>query len=219
MASDSHAISPLKLSTILGFETGLGAIGLWLAWLGLYDPSAPLWPTSPRWELGFNGHWVGWILLGLLATVPLVVMLIVFELIRWKPLRQFRQTYVPLLQTMFGQMTLFQLVLVAIAAGIGEELLFRWSFQGGLAHFGSNWYGGGIIAIAVASILFGLAHFLSWTYLIWATAVGVYFGVIFQVTGNWVIPALAHGLYDFIALVYLTRFCAVAENIDLKISR
>lgn len=52
--------------------------------------------------------------------------------------------------------------------------------------------------------------------MIWATAVGIYFGVIFQLTGNWLVPAFAHGLYDFIALVYLTRCVGPAVGLDQK---
>ena len=59
------------------------------------------------------------------------------------------------------------------------------------------------LAVALTSIVFGLAHFISFTYAAYATVVGVYLGVLLIVFDNLLVPVLAHATYDFVALVYL----------------
>jgi hypothetical protein len=46
---------------------------------------------------------------------------------------------------------------------------------------------------------------LSATYAILAALIGLYLGLLLIWTGNLLAPAVAHGLYDFIALLYLVR--------------
>jgi uncharacterized protein len=115
-----------------------------------------------------------------------------------------RRTHKPALRELFESVSVMGLLFISVMAGLGEELLFRWSLQGGL----TVWIGGAlgvVVAIAITSLLFGLAHFLSWTYAVWAFAVSIYFGILMWLTGHWVVPALAHAAYDFFALIYLTR--------------
>ena len=57
----------------------------------------------------------------------------------------------------------------------------------------------------IASVIFGLAHYLSPTYAIYAGLVGLYLGIIFQASENLYIVMAIHALYDFIALVYLVK--------------
>jgi membrane protease YdiL (CAAX protease family) len=54
-------------------------------------------------------------------------------------------------------------------------------------------------------VIFGLMHYLSPTYAIYAGLTGLYLGVIYQVSGNLFIVMIIHALYDFIALVYVVR--------------
>jgi membrane protease YdiL (CAAX protease family) len=46
---------------------------------------------------------------------------------------------------------------------------------------------------------------LSATYAILAALIGLYLGLLLIWTGSLLAPAVAHGLYDFIALLYLVR--------------
>jgi membrane protease YdiL (CAAX protease family) len=57
----------------------------------------------------------------------------------------------------------------------------------------------------LASLVFGLLHALTATYAVLATFMGVYLGAVWLGTGNLLVVVLAHALYDFAALVYLTR--------------
>ncbi len=93
-----------------------------------------------------------------------------------------------------------KLALVSLLAGVGEELFFRGVIQPVLI----GWMGiaAGLLA---ASVVFGLLHAITPTYALLATAVGAYLGWIALASGNLLGPMIAHGAYDFFALVYLTR--------------
>lgn len=97
-------------------------------------------------------------------------------------------------------MPFWQLVLIGIAAGVGEELLFR----GAIQHMISESFGI-FLAIAIASILFGFAHFVTWWYALLAGIVGLYLGWLFFMTGSLIPPTVAHAAYDIVALFYLAR--------------
>jgi len=89
--------------------------------------------------------------------------------------------------------------LVALLAGLGEELLMRGVLQGWLAgHLPIEW------AILLTALVFGLAHFVSGFYFLFATLIGVYLGVVYHLTGNLLVVVLAHALYDWIVVrIYL----------------
>jgi membrane protease YdiL (CAAX protease family) len=93
-----------------------------------------------------------------------------------------------------------ELALVAAAAGIGEELLFRGVLQPALAAHVPTW-----IAVALVGALFGLVHWLTPAYALLAGIVGVYLGALLALSGNLLVPIVAHALYDFFALVLLKR--------------
>lgn len=87
----------------------------------------------------------------------------------------------------------WQLFVVSLCAGWGEEVLFRGFLQ---SELGWVW----------ASIIFGLAHALTATYALLATVMGGYLGWIFHEFNQSIwIPALVHGIYDFAALLLYRR--------------
>ena len=59
--------------------------------------------------------------------------------------------------------------------------------------------------LAGASLLFGLAHFLTVSYAMLASLVGLYLGVLLLLSGNLLVPIVVHALYDLIALIVLIR--------------
>src|SRR6185503_9457210 len=113
-----------------------------------------------------------------------------------------RQLTSEVIARMFGGASPAQLAAVALAAGCGEELLFRGLVQSGIAQLFSDPIGPAV-ALLVASILFGVCHWLNATYAILAMLAGAYFGVLLMLTGNILAPITAHAAYDFLALVYL----------------
>ena len=96
----------------------------------------------------------------------------------------------------------WQLVLLSALAGLGEELLFRGVIQEELG-------------IWIASAVFGVLHWPEralWLLAVWAAAMGVALGLLYQTTGNLLVPALSHALYDGAALLYLSRGETGTEN-------
>lgn len=93
-----------------------------------------------------------------------------------------------------------EVVLVALAAGAAEEALFRGVLQTALdARLPAA------LAIGIAGLLFGAAHWVSTSYAVLAAVVGVYLGTLFHLTGNLLAPVTAHALYDVVALSILAR--------------
>lgn len=95
------------------------------------------------------------------------------------------------------------LVLVAAAAGICEEALFRGAIQ--------SWIGtwsGPHVAVLAAAVLFGLLHAVSVRYAVFATVLGMVLGYLFLLTGSLAAAMLAHGVYDFAVLHWLRRLPA-----------
>jgi len=100
----------------------------------------------------------------------------------------------------FAGMHLGQLALVAVMAGVGEELLFRGVLQPALAMRVPEW-----LAVTAVGVLFGIVHWLTPAYAVLAGVVGIYLGAVFLATGNLLVPIVAHALYDLVALAVLAR--------------
>ncbi len=178
-------------------EGGLGIVALVVGWL------CGFWPAiGIRFDAASVNHQLQMIGLGVLATVPPLVALWILEHTPLPALESVRQVAEQVIGRMFPNPRWWQLAAVSLAAGFGEEMLFRGLAQAGLAHLiGGDW--GPWIALAIASVVFGLFHFLNSTYAILATIAGLYFGWLLIATGSLWPPIVAHALYDFVALSYL----------------
>jgi membrane protease YdiL (CAAX protease family) len=79
-------------------------------------------------------------------------------------------------------------------------MLFRGVIQEVLTAWLNPWIG-----LILASLLFGLMHPITPFYIVLAAGMGAFLGWIFIATGNLLPAIITHGLYDFLALAYLTR--------------
>lgn len=104
------------------------------------------------------------------------------------------------LRLLFREAKAMDFVFISIMAGIGEEVLFR----GYLLHHGVAWFGAPV-GLILSSLLFGLVHAISFAYVLFATALGLALGMLYLWSGNLVVPIVAHGVYDVVALFYLVR--------------
>ena len=188
---DTRQREPLALSLggMLGFELGLGVLALVLALI---------FGLSPWTQLALTADAVLW---SLLATAFMLLIGAWLErqeqMAWWQSLQRILdEQLIPALATMPGG----ALFLIALFAGVFEELLFRGVIQAGLAGPLGEWP-----ALLLASLLFGLAHALSRAYFVIATLMGIYLGGLFMVTGNLLIPILVHFLYDWAVLHYYLR--------------
>jgi membrane protease YdiL (CAAX protease family) len=173
----------------VAFEAALGLLGGALAWW-LSVPLATR--TQPSWAATFRGLW---------ATAPMLAALAWLTKSQWPPIADLRTTVSQLLEELFHRAGCIHLAAVAVAAGVGEELLFRGALQGWAVQ------GCGAVAgVVLTSLVFGLFHALTPIYLVLATVVGLYLGWLAHAFADLTAPMIAHALYDFIALrVLLAR--------------
>jgi CAAX protease family protein len=137
---------------------------------------------------------------GLIATLPLVVAVWLCMQSNWPPLARFRRLVKTLIVPIFASCNWFDLAIISLAAGTGEEALFRGIIQTSLAN-----HMNAIVAICLTSAVFGLVHAISIEYFLLATIVGIYLGWLWYATGNLLVPITVHSLYDFVMLLILTR--------------
>lgn len=176
------------------FESLLGVLAVLVGWwLGIFP-----WPPALA-SVRPSAVTIGW---GVVATVPLVVMLLLAERIRWAPLARLSDLVKQQILPLLSGASVGDLLALSAAAGVGEELLFRGLLQTWLAHTAAV---GNVGAVLLAAVLFGMLHRITWTYAILATLVGCYLGWLLVACDTLWVPIIAHGLYDFIALIYLRR--------------
>lgn len=142
--------------------------------------------------------------MGALLTVPLGVFAFLLELIekRFQALQDVsRATQRSVLALLGGTLkpglALVVSILLGVAAGFGEEMLFRGILQYELV----DKLGSSVPAIICSSILFGLLHAVTPLYAVLATVASFYFGIIYLITDNLAIPIACHTLYDVVALM------------------
>lgn len=92
------------------------------------------------------------------------------------------------------------LLALSVFAGVGEELLFRGAVQGWLSQHLHD-----AVAVAAASVLFGLVHYLSFSYLVLATGLGLVLGAAYALTDSLLLVMVWHAVYDMVALYSLRR--------------
>jgi len=138
-------------------------------------------------------------LLGLAAAVPIgltVVLMMAGPIARLSLIKRAMSQILQKLHGSFGlsirSLSAVDIVLLSLAAGIGEELFFR----GMLQSFVGVWW---------AAAIFGLLHALTPAYFVLATAIGVWFGLLYELSGNLLVPMLSHATYDIFALYLLQQ--------------
>ncbi len=173
---------------MLAFELGLGVLAIVLALaFGL----------KPWQALDFGPS--AW-LLAVLATLPMAAMLPLLARSRWAWVEELRRFMRTVVVPLFASLPNGALLLVALAAGVGEELLFRGVLQAGL----SGWLGP-LPGLLLASLAFALVHAVSRAYFLLSLLAGLYLGLIFLWTGNLLVVILVHFLYDWVALHWWVR--------------
>jgi hypothetical protein len=137
---------------------------------------------------------------GVAATLPMLVLLYWCLRTGWAPMRRLVSLAEDHLRPYLAGASIGGIVLLSFMAGIGEEALFRGVIQTALAERLPGW-----TAVGIGALLFGAAHWLTLSYAVLAGLIGVYLGVVFLLTENLLVPIVAHGLYDVVALAVLAR--------------
>lgn len=168
-------IEPLTRTQIL-VAMGVTAVALLIVsrlWL-LFDSSATLLPLS--WS-PIDGIWG----LGLGVGITLASS-VIYQL--WPAYRQSADFY---LELIIKPLAMPDIVWLGLLPGLSEELLFRGVM---LPAIGLTWFG-----LAISSLCFGVLHFSGsqhWSYVVWATVIGLVLGFSAMSTGNLLVPILAH---------------------------
>ncbi|MFC2953258.1 CPBP family intramembrane glutamic endopeptidase [Marinicaulis aureus] len=152
-------------------------------------------PLGPQLTLDINA-----VLIGIIATTPLAAFLWWFSNTTLEHFAAFRRSQIKFFSEVGFTFTPRRIALMAIAAGISEELLFRGVLQTWGAAFAPE-----LLVIIVTNALFGMMHMRTALYAVIAGLVGMYLGVLYMLTDNLLAPIAAHALYDAVALEYTRR--------------
>jgi membrane protease YdiL (CAAX protease family) len=172
----------------IAFESALGLVGYLIAhWFDVPFASRLAFSTAVAWRCAF-------------ALLPTLGLLAVAMRSQWPPIARLRDQVGSLVHELFAGARSWELLAVAIAAGAGEELLFR----GALQPLAGRWLGPAA-GLVLVSVLFGALHAASAAYFVLATLVGLYLGWLAQTFDELVSPIFVHAAYDWAALIAFVR--------------
>ena len=152
------------------------------------------------------GSWLGDALKG--AVVAGGLAAVNFYLIYCAPelpgVRAVRRLYRDTLKPLFGTVGRREVLVISVAAGIGEELLFRGVLQPE-------------VGLVPASLIFGVLHMGgsgTFAFSCWVTVMGGVLGWLALWTEGLLAPIIAHTVYDAATLAYMRwgDECPVAEE-------
>jgi membrane protease YdiL (CAAX protease family) len=131
--------------------------------------------------------------LGVAAVVPMSVVFFVAP--------DLKDRVVDLMGEALARCRLFDLVLLAVMAGVSEELVFRGAIEGWLRRYDI------VAAMIVTNLLFGLMHPITLVYFLIAAGFGFYFSVLANLGAerNLTAPIVAHAVYDFVGFLLVAR--------------
>ncbi len=205
LSMDESTATPTGATVI--FELALGGLGLAVAYAaGFWNPPTFFTVGAPFHTTSFGDAFLA-ITSGFLWTVPMLALIGIVQLLPLRSIRELSSLVDEQLIPMFKGKDVLALALTAASAGIGEEILFRWTIQTGFSEGLDTAYAA-VWGIAVASMVFGLMHWLTPAYAVIATLISIYLGIQLLVTESLLSVIVTHGVYDFVMLVYLVKYRA-----------
>lgn len=206
--NDSQLILNKRVFIAGTFELMLGvlAVGLGL-WIGP-DPHTTM-PRSHEGDRLVSGLFDG-VLVGLL----MVYILVWLEKYNFSWIRKASQAGERVFVQLMQGAGFFHYLALSLAAGVGEELLFRGWLQSFLEmHLTNMGDAAPWVAIALSALVFGLVHPVTVGYVVLAFLLGCLLGVAYHLTGNILVPIVAHTLYDLILMI---RMVANARQVESR---
>ena len=191
MEHKTKTIDPQEFFKLaIWFEGGLGVAALVMAWLVGVNIQGDL-------KIEFSAF--VWAVAG---TFPLFLLLLLFDRYPLGSLYPIKRVLIDILGPCLSLCSTRKLLILALTAGVSEELLFRGVLQ---PWFENLW--GITTALILSNVLFGLAHAVTLTYAVLAGLIGVYLAIFFDIgeQRNLLIPMLIHGIYDFLAFLVVAR--------------
>ena len=173
-----------RASLVIGLYGAMALVGLLIA-AGRGNPDLYCLTGQPSWWL-LAGPGVG------VAAGVLVVLLTQAATRRYRWAKRLHNSF----KDVLGPLTTRDIITLAAASSIGEEVLFRGALM--------PWLGLWVQAAVFACLHVGPGkRFVPWTAM--AFAMGVGFGLLAQVTGNLGAPIAAHFMINFLNLKFIVR--------------
>lgn len=194
--------SALLFLQAAGFEAGLGLLALALGyWIGVNPRhSIPSWYRG--WEILQACGW------GALLGLSMFAAAWTSEKMLARHLKRLEQQSRHLVRSLFLRLSNLEILALCLAAGVGEELLFRGLIQQTLATtprlagLGDlQW----VASIGLASLFFALAHAISLEYFVATLLLGGVLGVVYAETENLLLVMVGHAIYDAVTLASMLR--------------
>lgn len=166
-------------------------VALAIALIGIFFSGLDLslWSDSAATDIGTG-------VIGALLNFALAFWLIRSNTSAGEKLRCHCRDLYPLFNRYSGS----QIVLVSLAAGICEELLFRGFLQPWLSQLSNP-----VVGLVGASLVFALLHYASFTYFVATLLVGLVLGICYRVTESLLSVMTWHAVYDLLVITVLTR--------------
>jgi membrane protease YdiL (CAAX protease family) len=161
---------------------GVTAIILWIV--------AKLWLSFGKVSL-FTWHWQG---RDVLLGVGLGLIITALSGLAYRFSLPYRRSADYYLEVVLKPLAMPDLIWLGLLPGLSEELLFRGVMLPalGLDH----------LAVIISSLFFGILHLSGaeqWPYVIWATIIGMILGYSAILSGNLLVPIIAHILTNLIS--------------------
>jgi uncharacterized protein len=172
------------------FESALLVLALILGWLADIDPFQNLFFSEKQFSYG------------LIATLPLIFILFVLQVLPYQSLRNIRGILNETLGAPLYSRHWTDLLILACIAGFSEEILFRGFLQPWLESFWDE--PGGLIA---SNLIFAAVHAITPLYALLAFLTGLYLGICLDLDNQRavIIPITVHAFYDFVAFTVILR--------------
>lgn len=181
-------------------ELGLGLVAIAAGWIIGFDPRS-LVPDWRDWYSIGEG-----LVVGFLAGVMLVFVMLILALFPLRSIQSLNEHAERQMRLLLSGLSVAQLIAVSLAAGVGEELLFRGLvMQWLIGDMQSCTTQSLIFGIIVSALVFGLAHPMSIAYVVFAFFMGLAMGVLHWYFQNLLVPIVAHWVYDAIMMVWLVN--------------
>ncbi|BAY11510.1 CPBP family intramembrane glutamic endopeptidase [Calothrix sp. NIES-2098] len=161
---------------------GATAIILWIV--------AKLWLRFGNFSL-FAWNWDG---NDLLVGIGLGLIITVLSGLTYRFVPPYRKSADYYLDLVLKPLVLPDIIWLGLLPGLSEELLFRGVMLPAL--------GADHVAVIVSSLCFGVLHLSGseqWPYVLWATIVGLILGYGALITGNLLVPIIAHIITNLIS--------------------
>ena len=169
----------IRLAVVVYGILGLAALG----WGYLRGEPNLYHHPEPLFDLGFPVSTLAAITSG--AAVALVVIVSTRVLVRRT---QWARALHVEFRNILGPLSGTEIAVFAVTSGIAEEMFFRGAMQPATG-------------LWISSVIFGLAHVgpmrRFWVWTVWATVMGVVFGLLYACTGELLAPVVAHVLINY----------------------